>query len=183
MQWFNFELGIYNAYIPMILLIFIPKVISIFLKKDITRALIRPKMNRYETVIYNIWTFNFYLILGISIFIPLINSDKFFIGFILSIMALISYIFGNYSYQKTPKNKLVKTGIYKFSRNPGYFNTTIYFLGVSLMANSLLLLSLSILFFILYQITVKFEERMCEAIYKKEYLEYKNNTAKNFLFF
>jgi len=183
MQWFNFELGVYNAYIPIILLMIIPKIISIFLKKDISRALIRPKMNPKETIIYNIWFFIFYLILGISIFIPLINSDIFFIGFILSAIALISYIFGNYSYQKTPKNELVKTGIYKFSRNPGYFNTTIYFLGVSLMANSLFLLSLTLIFFILYQITVQFEERMCEERYKKEYIEYKNKTAKNFLFF
>jgi len=183
MQWFNFELGIYNAYIPMVLLMFIPKIISLFLKKDISRALIRPKMNRNESIIYNIWFFIFYLILGISIFLPFVNNDKFLIGLLLSSISFISYIFGNYSYQATPKDTLVKTGIYKLSRNPGYFNTTIYFLGVSLMTNSLLLLSLTLAFFILYQITVKFEERMCEELYKKEYLEYKNKTAKNFLFF
>lgn len=183
MQWFNFELGIYNAYIPMILLLCIPKVISMILKKDIHRALIRPKMNRYENILYNTWFFIFYFILGISIFIPFNDSDMFLIGFLLSFIAFVSYIFGNYAYQSTPKNKLVKTGLYKLSRNPGYFNTTIYFLGISLMTNSFLLLSLTLIFFILYQITVKFEERMCEEIYKEEYKEYKNKTAKNFLFF
>lgn len=34
-----------------------------------------------------------------------------------------------------------------------------------------------------YQIIVKYEEKMCEDIYKEKFIIYKNKTAKNFLFF
>ena len=183
MQWFNFEIGIYNAYIPMILLLLVPKIISMILKKDISRALARPDINGHEKTIYNTWLGTFYFVLLISIFIPLVYTDYFTLGLVLSSIALVMNIYGNYTYQSTKNDKLINTGIYKFSRNPGYFSTTIYFLGVSLMANSLFLFVLTIMFFVLYQITAKYEERMCKGIYKNEFITYKKKTAKNFLFF
>jgi protein-S-isoprenylcysteine O-methyltransferase Ste14 len=41
----------------------------------------------------------------------------------------------------------------------------------------------SFLFFLLYQIMVQYEERMCEEMYEDKFIEYKNSTPKNFIFF
>lgn len=179
----NFQIGLFNTYLASLIFMILPRIMVKVMGKDFKRAFTLPKMNIYEKIIYNFWVGVFIFSLLLTIFIPFVYGTLFWIGFILSCIALISSLSGIYTYMSTQKNELVISGIYKISRNVDYFTSTLYLLGIALMANSILLLCLSLLFFILYQITSRYEERMCEEIYKNEFIEYKKNTAKNFYFF
>lgn len=168
----------------MLILLLSPKIVSLYNKKDFKRVHTRPDMNIREKLIYYAWLCVFLAINIVSFFIPFsFESPLYVIGLFLSVFGLFLHLFTTHTYLNTAKNRLIKTGIYKISRNPGYFSTSLYSLGVSFMTNSFILLVLTLLFFLLYQVTVKYEERMCENIYKEEFVEYKNNTSKNFLFF
>jgi len=180
----NFQLGLYNTYIAMVFITLTTRIIAKLTNSDLSRAHTFPPMNGFEKAIYYTWLGIFAFILFISFFIPFVYTDILFpVGMLISFIGLLIFLFSKYTYENTPKDKLIKTGFYKLSRNPGYFSNTLYLIGVSFMANSLFLLGLSILFFLFYQVAVTYEERMCENIYKEEYIEYKNKTAKNFLFF
>lgn len=180
----NFQIGIYNTYIAMIILILTTRIIAKFTNSDLKRAHTFPPMNSYEKAVYYTWLGLFAFILLISFLIPFVYTKILFpIGVIFSFIGLLIFLFSKFTYETTPKEKLITTGLYKISRNPGYFSNTLYLIGVSFMANSIFLLGLSILFFLFYQVAVTYEERMCEDIYKEEFIEYKNNTPKNFLFF
>lgn len=175
MQWFHFELGICNAYIPIFLLVSMPRVLAMALQTNLQRAHTFPPMNVYEKILYIFWLGIFAVYFVISFFIPLQRSFLFLLGVFLCALSFIALALSKYTYETAPKEKLVKTGLYKISRNPGYFSTFVYLLGTSFMARSW--------FFLFYQIVVRYEERMCENLYGKEYIAYKNKTAKNFLFF
>ena len=88
-----------------------------------------------------------------------------------------------YMYQTTPQDKLITRGIYKISRNPDYFSAFLAYIGMGLMGLAWPILMLAIAHLILYQITTKYEERMCTKLWPDEFGEYKKKVAKNFLFF
>lgn len=78
-----------------------------------------------------------------------------------------------------PTSNLVKTGIYKYSRNPIYLSVLILFIGVSVILNSLIILILVIpLFFILDQGVIKREEIYLESKFGTEYTEYKKKVRR-----
>lgn len=179
----NFQVGVFNTYLAALIFMILPRIMVKSMGKDFKRPFTLPKMNTYEKIIYNIWVGVFIFSLLVTIFTPFVYGSLFWIGFSLSSFALLISLSGLYTYMVTPDNKLVTSGIYKVSRNVDYFSSTLFMIGVGLMANSILILVLSLIFFILYQITTKYEERMCEEIYKDKFIKYKQNTAKNFYFF
>ncbi len=88
-----------------------------------------------------------------------------------------------YDYRATPKDQLITKGIYKISRNPDYFSTFLMYMGMGLIGTAWPMLILAILHLLLYQITTKYEERMCVEIWGEEFKKYKKEVVKNFLFF
>lgn len=89
----------------------------------------------------------------------------------------------SYDYRATPKDQLITKGIYKISHNPDYFSAFLMYMGMGLIGVAWPMLILAILHLLFYQITTKYEERMCVEIWGGEFKKYKKKVAKNFLFF
>ena len=179
-----FEIGLLNLWICSVLLFFIPGLIVLFTKTSWKRTLTPPEISDKEKIIYYIWLGVQPVIYLYSIFVPFVcKSMWFYIGMSIFISGMIIMCCNTYAYQTTPQNKLVNKGVYKISRNPGYFGSFLCYVSMGLLGSTCLLLLLAIAHFLLYQITVKYEERMCEKLWSDEFLEYKRKVAKNLLFF
>jgi protein-S-isoprenylcysteine O-methyltransferase Ste14 len=87
---------------------------------------------------------------------------------------------GTYAYQTTPQEKLVIKGIYKISRNPGYFGSFCAYVAMGLMSSAWPIILLAFSHLALYQVTVRYEERMCKELYPDEFPGYKLSVKKNF---
>jgi len=180
----DFQIGIYNTYIASIVLVITPRVMAKLIGGNFEKIFVIPPMNNSEKIIYYGCILVFIFSLLLTIFIPFVyNTPIFWLGLFVSCIGLFISLCAIYIFTTAPKHKLIETGIYKISRNPEYFGSVIYLVGVALMANSIFFLLLSFLFFLLYQIMVQYEERMCEEMYGDKFIEYKNSTPKNFIFF
>ena len=75
-------------------------------------------------------------------------------------------------------DKLITTGLFSISRNPMYGSFMIFIIpGISFILNSWLVLTGSLLIYILVRIFIKEEETYLEKRYGKEYLDYKNKVG------
>jgi len=79
---------------------------------------------------------------------------------------------------ETP-NKLVTSGLFRFSRNPNYLGMAITLFGVSILTGSLVTFIFPFLFIILTEIfVIPTEERTLEKKFGKRYLEYKKQVRR-----
>ena len=180
----EFEIGILNLWICTVLLFALPALVSLFTKTSWKRALTKPETSGSEKMIYYIWIGVQPAIYLYSIFVPFVfKSIWFYLGSIVFILGMIIMVCSTYMYQTTPQDKLITRGIYKVSRNPDYFSAFLAYIGMGLMGLAWPILMLAIAHLILYQITTKYEERMCTKLWPNEFGEYKKKVAKNFLFF
>ncbi|MGK7394902.1 MAG: methyltransferase family protein [Candidatus Cyclobacteriaceae bacterium M3_2C_046] len=102
-----------------------------------------------------------------------------FAGFILGILALIamrnSWRVGIKYDQKT---KLVKTGIYRFSRNPYFLSYNILIFGYILIFPSVVLVVFWITLAIVFHKMILEEERYLKSVHGTEYENYQNKVNR-----
>ena len=179
-----FEVGLLNLWICSVLLFFIPWLIALTTGTNWSRALTIPKMSVSEKVIYYSWIGISYIIPLYAIFVPIVlHPAWFYPGLALYAVGLTAMCYGTYTYQTAPMDSLITGGLYKISRNPGYFSSFLCYIGMGLLGAAWPLLAFGAAFFILYQITVKYEERMCQELWPEQFPKYRDSIAKNFLFF
>lgn len=73
-------------------------------------------------------------------------------------------------------NKLVTTGIYRYTRNPMYFGATLLILGWFMVLQFTFILISSILFLLLFYFTAKAEENHLSKKFGTKYHSYKRKT-------
>jgi methanethiol S-methyltransferase len=111
---------------------------------------------------------SFYIIYHYYVF-PL---SKFVIGF-----GILLVIFGWYQIYEA-KGKLVKTGLYKYTRNPQYIGFLLITGGLNIQWLTIITTALWPVLAFLYWRLTKIEEKESEAKYGKEFLEYKRTTPR-----
>jgi protein-S-isoprenylcysteine O-methyltransferase Ste14 len=111
---------------------------------------------------------SFYIIYHYYVF----PFSKFVIGF-----GILLVIFGWYQIYEA-KGKLVKTGLYKYTRNPQYIGFLLITGGLNIQWLTIITTALWPILALLYWRLVKIEEKESEAKYGKEFLEYKGNTPR-----
>jgi len=80
---------------------------------------------------------------------------------------------------RKPSIALVKTGLYKYSRNPMNISMTLLYLGITFLINSLWLLILVIPVLIVVQKgVIEREKSYLETKFGEEYLEYKKRVRR-----
>lgn len=80
---------------------------------------------------------------------------------------------------RKPATALVTQGVFRFSRNPGYLSMTIFYIGLSLLVNSLwVLLSLIPVLLLMQQGVIKREERYLKRKFGEQYLRYKHRVRR-----
>lgn len=72
----------------------------------------------------------------------------------------------------------VKSGPYRFTRNPQYLGDILLFIGLSIVSNSWMLWVTHILISILFLIAPITEEPWLEEVYGEDFLQYKKSTSR-----
>tara|TARA_B100001123_G_C15122585_1_gene951975 strand:+ start:145 stop:609 length:465 start_codon:yes stop_codon:yes gene_type:complete len=110
------------------------------------------------------------------------------LGLILSASLFISgfSIFKSYEEDPAPStssNRLIKTGIFAYIRNPIYFSFILFLLSMFLVfENVMYFLSFLSLSIWLHHWVVKAEENYLQTVFNEEYIRYKQS-VKRWLFF
>lgn len=75
--------------------------------------------------------------------------------------------------------RLVKEGLYKYSRNPMYLGMIAILVGISLLSGNILSFVFPILFFLIMQyMFIPYEEEKLEAVFGKLYIDYKKEVRR-----
>jgi protein-S-isoprenylcysteine O-methyltransferase Ste14 len=180
----EFELGLWNAWIFMIYVVFsnfLPYVLSgKLIDKEVLKKL-GADLSRSgnEKILLNIYSVLFFAIVAYSIFLPLeLGTVWFYAGLIIYVVGVIIETVAMTDFFTTAVDKPVNKGIYRFSRNPMYFGMFLIFFGISIACVSLIFLMLTAIFMILSHIVVVYEERFCTQKYGNSYQEYLNRIPR-----
>ncbi|MHC3128904.1 MAG: isoprenylcysteine carboxylmethyltransferase family protein [Candidatus Bathyarchaeota archaeon] len=180
----EFELGVWNAWIFMIYVIFsnfLPYVLSWKLidKRVLKKLGADLPLSDNEKNLLNIYSFLFFAIIAYSIFLPLkLGTVWFYVGLITYVVGVIIETIAMMNFFTTAVDKPVTKGVYRFSRNPMYFGIFLIFLGTSIACVSWVFLLLTAVFIILSHIVVVSEERFCLQKYGNAYREYLNRIPR-----
>ena len=180
----EFELGLWNAWIFMIYVVFsnfLPYFLSgKLIDKEVLKKLgaDRPLSDK-EKRLLDIYSLLFFATVAYSIFLPLeLGTVWFYAGFGIYLLGVIIETIAMLDFFTTAVDKPVNKGIYRFSRNPMYFGMFLIFLGTSIACVSLIFLILTTIFIILSHIVVVYEERFCTQKYGESYQEYLNRIPR-----
>jgi protein-S-isoprenylcysteine O-methyltransferase Ste14 len=178
-----FELGLWNAWIFMIYLIFInvlPFLLSGWLiDKEVVKKGSDAPLNETEKRISSIISFLFIALIAYSTFLPLeLGTVWFFAGFLIYLLGAIIGTIAILDFFTTALDKPVTKGVYRFSRNPMYVGMFLIFGGIGVACVSWVVLSITAVFMILVHTGIVSEERSCLQKYGNAYREYMNKTPR-----
>ena len=74
--------------------------------------------------------------------------------------------------------RVIRTGVFSYSRHPIYLAALLLYLGFSLTTLSLISLGFLVVIFVFYDYLATFEEKQLEEKFGPEYLSYKKKTPK-----
>jgi protein-S-isoprenylcysteine O-methyltransferase Ste14 len=143
-DWLNAWLGCIPIILSMIIT-FVPN------KKSLKRASDMSSYTLKEKTRALVSSFIFFGAMLYTIILPLkFETIWFYIGSIIYIMGLVPYIISMINFASTPSNAPIIKGVYKVSRNPIYFFSTLTLLGIGIAGCS----GTMIIFVILYHSTI-----------------------------
>ncbi|MDO5601493.1 MAG: isoprenylcysteine carboxylmethyltransferase family protein [Oscillospiraceae bacterium] len=93
-------------------------------------------------------------------------------GLFVSLAGLAMLLWAVFSFAAPAENGIRQTGIYRLSRNPMYLAYFIFFLGCAILAQSLILLILLLVFQIASHFIILSEERWCTEKFGEAYRQY-----------
>ncbi len=175
-----FEIGIWNAWIFMIWLL-IQNLVIMLNKKLYQRFGGSPdtKPSQKDKIGNLLSTLLWLLSTVYSIFLPLkLGMVWFYIGLIIFLSGLVIMIIATINFATTPMNDLVTGGAYRYSRHPGYAALILIYFGVGISSASWIFLLVTIIWAVLFGISVKDEERSCLEKFGTVYREYINRTPR-----
>jgi len=177
----EFEIGVWNAWILMIWLViaFFLVPLNIIPKGREEGSDFTDEFNKTQK--YAIRSMHIIYLLSIiySIFVPLkLGEAWFYAGLPIYLLGLIAYVMVWVGFATTPPDKLVTTGIYRYSRNPMQLSQVVIFLGVGIATASWVFLLLAVAYMIMPLFWVSAEERHCLKYYGDAYREYMKRTPR-----
>jgi protein-S-isoprenylcysteine O-methyltransferase Ste14 len=174
-----FELGLWNAWI-----LIIPILILLF--SDMRATSIREsgkagdfQLTRTENIIANA---SFYVMLpmfGYAVFLPL-QLDTIWLcsGLTIYLFGIVFTTVAILNFATSPKDKVITTGLYSFSRNPMAIGMLLMQIGLAITCSSWLYLLLVMVLMILLHANSSAEERFCLYRYGGDYQKYMNRTPR-----
>ena len=179
----DFKFGWLNAWLGMAPIIITMIIVFIRNKEALKRAtdmsvyqgkdklcVLSSTIVYYATVIYT---------LGVTL---KVGTVWFYIGSIIYILGSVPYIISIFNFASTPINEPIVKGIYKISRNPMYFFSSLSLFGLAIAGASFLMIILTIIYIILNHFIILSEEKFCFQKYGKSYFKYTKNVSRYFLF-
>ncbi len=180
----EFKVGLLNAWLGIIPVILSMSIIFIPNKKAMKRGSDMSSYSRKDKFFAYFATAIFYSSLLYSFAISLkIETLWFTVGIIIYLFGIIPYIIAMANYAATPLNEPVVQGVYKVSRNPMYFFSSIIITGMGIACVSWLMILLAIIYISINHLNILSEEKFCFSKYGESYLQYTKNVPRYFVFF
>lgn len=180
----NFAIGIWNAWIFMIILyaaVFVP--LGIYSKKVEKRTEGEPsgdeqkRVTRIANIITHAIIMPLTLILGI--FVPIeLGTWWFYAGLIVYLLGLVMVLLFSISWATAPLGEPLSKGVYAISRHPCYFGTFLAYLGTGIACASWIYLLCALVWIVSWQIAVVEEERILLEKYSDAYQQYMDRTPR-----
>jgi protein-S-isoprenylcysteine O-methyltransferase Ste14 len=174
-----FELGLWNAWILVI-----PILIIFFSDMRATASRESGKAGDFQTTRKeNIIGYGFFLSMVVSgvyaVFLPLqLGTIWLYSGLIICLFGMVFTIVAIMNFATSPKNKVITTGLYRFTRNPTYIGLVLMQTGIGIACSSWLYLLLTAILMIMLNTGLPSEERFCLYRYGDSYREYMNRTPR-----
>jgi protein-S-isoprenylcysteine O-methyltransferase Ste14 len=174
----DFELGIWNAWIFMLLSLL---TWPLFFRLAKVRAphpsrtgLSKPRM------IFCIFSkLIFFPAVAYSFFLPLkFGTIWFYVGLPITLVGLVASVTVLVNWAGTTPGKPVTRGLYRYSRHPMYVSNSLFLLGVSIASASWVFLLFPIIMTVGAVVFIGLEEQQCLEHYGNVYREYMNRTPR-----
>ena len=176
-----FEIGVWNAWVLMIWLLipYFLEPLNIIPKGREKGSNFVDEFNKIQKKAFFSLHIIFLLSFIYSIFLPLkLGIVWFYTGLPIYLLGLILYTMVFVGFATTSPDKLVTTGIYRFSRNPMQLSVFLLLLGIGIASASWIFLLLSIVYTTVPLIWLDAEERHLRKLYGDVYHEYMNRTPR-----
>ena len=180
----DFEIGLWNVWIPAIYWLVIPLILAPFINKQaLKKVLTNIPANKSEKRIMNILHPMTLVLLIYPIFVPLkLGTMWFYVGAFVFLLGATIYTIAIINFVTTPLDKLITKGVYRLSRHPIHFSYFVMCAGMGIAGASWVLLLCSVIYMPLQDILHSAEERFCLEKYGDIYREYLNKTPRYFFF-
>jgi protein-S-isoprenylcysteine O-methyltransferase Ste14 len=174
-----FEIGIWNAWIFMayLLLSFIP-FFYIAIKKN-APSVKETGLSRIPMMFASSSKILLFPAMIYSIFLPMkLGTVWFYVGLPIAVIGLIGYTIVLINWATSPKDSHVSGGLYCYSRHPMYVAMFVFFLGLSILASSWVILILLVVLVIGCVVYADVEERSCIEKWGDAYRKYMDRTPR-----
>ena len=174
-----FELSLWNAWILVI-----PILIIFFFDVRATAARESGragdfKLTKKENRISNAFFIPLVVSWVYTIFLPLqLNTIWLYGGLAIYLFGIVFAIVAVHTFATSPKDKLITTGPYQFTRNPMVLGMFLLLIGLGIACASWLLLLLTGILIVMFNALSPTEERFCLYLYGEDYQKYKNRTPR-----
>jgi len=176
-----FEIGLWNAWIFM-LLVLLPLPLVVLFRKGVFKKTASIHASILTETENKIFIFSKIIMLSVfiySIFLPLqLGMIWFSIGLPIYLLGLILQTIAWVNVATSPVDKPVTKGLYRYSRHPMYVTLPLIFIGTGIASASWLFLLLSIILIITHFYNAIPEEHECLEAYGNAYREYMNRTPR-----
>ena len=177
----TFEIGIWNAWIPMLYLPFHPFIMLLVDKLvgtgGMNEKMFAPSYTKSEKRIFNFMMLFLLIMIIYSIFLPLkIGTSWFWVGLPIYILGFIVFLIAIINISTTPIGKIFTKGMYRYSRHPMGLGIYIMNIGIGVASASWLFLLIAI--GLVFIPDTALEEKYCLEKYGDAYRKYMNRTPR-----
>jgi protein-S-isoprenylcysteine O-methyltransferase Ste14 len=176
----EFEIGLWNGWIFMLLYFLITYVPGYFINREkAKKAFSSPPYNKKEKNTFFVLEAIYFIALIYIVFLPLkLHTLWFYAGLFIYLLGMIMNALSVTSFATTLLDKQVTKGIYRISRNPFYLGYFLVCIGIGIACTSWIFLLYAIIYMILQHILIIPEERFCVEKYGDSYREYMDRTPR-----
>jgi len=179
----DFKIGFVNAWLGTVPIIISMIIIFLPTKTALKRASDMSSYTQKEKHTALVSTGIFYAMLLYSVGVPLkIGTVWFYSGSIIYLLGIVPFIIGMSNFANTPLDEPVVIGVYKISRNPIYFFSSVTICGMGIAGASWLILLFICPYVILNHFIILSEEKFCSEKYGNSYAQYTQSVPRYFLF-
>ena len=174
-----FAIGVWNAWLLMLLLFLIPMIMTSVKKGVFKKTESNANLSRTEKRVFGLSKIALMLTFLYSIFLPLkLGTAWFYTGLPISLLGIVMYIVISVNIATTPVDEPATRGMYRYSRHPMYVFGFLAPLGAGIAAASWLFILLTIIMIITHCMNGIPEERSCLAAFGDTYREYMDRTPR-----
>ena len=174
----TFELGLWNAWVFMVPSLLVMLLwLLVMTKKCAPAASMRISKTKLSFCLVS--KFIYFAAVIYSVFMPLkLGAVWFYVGLPITLIGLVGSLMVVVNWAITPAGEPVTSGIYRWSRHPGYVTEVLLLSGVSIISASWVFLLFPIIVGVGAAYFIKIEEAQCIGHYGNAYREYMDRTPR-----